>query len=483
VNLAAYLAYHALGRPRHPAIIDPQRTIAHGELDVMVRRAAAWLRAQGISPGTLVGLRLADSAEHLIQLLALARLGAVALPLDWRWTRAEVERVAQRFAPKLVLGEPDADLLSDTLQVAPGTRWLASQPDPSAPYGGADTPLLVSLSSGTTGAPRGPTVTHGEMLARFMTQFVTLGFNGDDRYLCVTPLYFGAGRSFCLSHLVAGASVCLLAPPVEPAALMDAVARWRPSVLFLVPTLLRRLLPLARETAPEATPLLAGVRVLVSSGAALHADERDQVLRRLTPNLYDYYASTEGGGISVLAPADQRDHAGTVGRPAFAVAVEVVDADDRPAPAGTVGRLRYRGPGVAADGGDGARRPGGWFYPGDLAAIDADGFVTLKGRAADVIIRGGINIYPAEIEQVLLAHPGVREAAVVGQPSRERGEEVAAFVVAGTTVTESALRRHCQDRLAPYKHPRTFRFARELPKSGLGKILKDRLAATLEPLP
>src|SRR5262249_52830242 len=149
------------------------------------------------------------------------------------------------------------------------------------------------------------------------------------------------------------------------------------------------------------------------------------------PNLFDYYASTEGGGISVLAPADQRDHAGTVGRPAFAVAVEVVDADDRGLPPGTVGRLRYRGPGVAADAGDGTRRPGGWFYPGDLAAIDADGFVTLKGRAADVIIRGGVNIYPAEIEQVLLAHPGVREAAVVGQPSRERGEEVAAFVVAG----------------------------------------------------
>ncbi|MBI3513574.1 MAG: acyl--CoA ligase, partial [Proteobacteria bacterium] len=429
MNLAAYLAYHALGRPRHPAIVDAGRTISHGELDLMVRRAAAWLRSQGVAPGDRVGVRLSDSAEHLIHLLALARLGAIALPLDWRWTRAEVERVARRFVPKLVLDEPDANLLSDVLQVTPGARWTTVEPDAQPPHGGADTPLLVSLSSGTTGEPRGPTVTHGEMLARFMTQFVTLTFNGDDTYLCATPLYFGAGRSFCLSHLIAGATVCLLPPPFEADDLLAAVRRWQPTTMFLVPTLLRRLLPLA--DADGQAPLLPSVRALVSSGSATHAEERAAILMRLTPNLFDYYASTEGGGISVLAPADQLSHAGTVGRPAFAVAVEVVDADDRAVAAGTVGRLRYRGPGVAADAGDGTRRPGGWFYPGDLAAIDGDGFVTLKGRAADVIIRGGVNIFPAEIEQVLLAHPGVREAAVVGQRSRERGEEIAAFVVAG----------------------------------------------------
>jgi acyl-CoA synthetase (AMP-forming)/AMP-acid ligase II len=479
VNLAAFLAYHALGRPRHPAIVDTERTIAHGELDELVRRAAGWLRhRQGIGLGSVVGVRLADTATHLVFLFALARLGAIALPLDWRWTRAEVARVTERFAPRLVLGEPDADLLSDTLQVAPGRVWESAEPDTVPPHGDADTKLLISLSSGTTGVPRGPTITHGEMLARFMTQWVSLTFNGTDRYLCATPLYFGAGRSFCLSHLVAGATVCLLPPPAEPEALLDAVARWQPTVMFLVPTMLRRLLPLATGAS-----LLGGVRVLVSSGAAMHEDERAAVLSQISPNLFDYYASTEGGGISVLAPSDQLDHAGSVGRPAFAVEVEVVDADDRRLPPGHVGRLRYRGPGVAADRGDGMRRADGWFQPGDLAAIDEDGFVVLKGRATDVIIRGGVNIYPGEIEQVLLAHPGVREAAVVGQPSRARGEEIAAFVVAGQAVSESALRRHCQDRLAPYKRPRVILFRNELPKSGLGKILKDRLAASLEPLP
>jgi long-chain acyl-CoA synthetase len=479
VNLAALLAYHALGRPRHPAIIEPERTICHAELDLLVRRSAAWLRRQGIAAGSLVGLRLADTAEHLIHLLALARLGAVVLPLDWRWTPAEIGRVTERFPPRLVLGEAQAELLSDIVQVAPGASWRQVEPDPAPPQGGADTPFLVSLSSGTTGAPRGPTITHGEMMARFMTQWVSLSFHGADRYLCATPLYFGAGRSFCLSHLVAGATVCLLAPPFEPTDLLEAVARWQPSVMFLVPTLLRRLLPLASD----AGLLLGGVRVLVSSGSAMQADERAEILARLTPNLFDYYASTEGGGISVLAPADQLAHADTVGRPAFAVEIEVVDGGDNPLPAGQVGRLRYRGPGVASDRGDGARRPDGWFYPGDLAARDEDGFIVLKGRATEMIIRGGVNIFPSEIEQVLLAHPGVREAAVVGQPSRARGEEVAAFVVAGTMVTESALRRHCENRLAPYKQPRIFLFRSELPKSGLGKILKDRLAASLETLP
>jgi acyl-CoA synthetase (AMP-forming)/AMP-acid ligase II len=177
-----------------------------------------------------------------------------------------------------------------------------------------------------------------------------------------------------------------------------------------------------------------------------------------------------------------------VGRPVFRVAVEVVDASDRPLPAGVIGRVRFRGPGVATtflaeDGRPQSMGSDGAFYPGDLALIDAAGYVTLQGREKDLIIRGGVNVYPAEVERVLGGHPAVRDAAVVGWPSPALGEEVAAFVAADPGTDGAALRDWCRERLAPYKVPRAVFVVPELPKTGAGKVSKAELAAGLPPLP
>jgi acyl-CoA synthetase (AMP-forming)/AMP-acid ligase II len=325
--------------------------------------------------------------------------------------------------------------------------------------------------------PKGPRVTHGQFVARFTVYWLDLGLNGQDRFVTATPIYFGGGRGFALAMIYAGGTSCLFPPPFKPEELLAFMHRVSATATFLVPTQLRRLLEDERDTI--AFPML---RVLISSGSALYAAEQRAVRAKLTPNLYQYYSSTEGGGCSVLAPDNFEGHPDSVGQPLFGVDVEVVDDNHQPVPAGVTGRLRYRSAASATEyfKGDGsAAFHEGWFYPGDLGALDEDGFVYLRGRSKDMIIRGGVNIYPGDIEQVLLEFDDVAEAAVVGQPSKEFGEDIVAFVVARVPIAEDVLRKRCAERLARYKMPKTFVFVDALPKTSMGKIAKAELVKML----
>jgi acyl-CoA synthetase (AMP-forming)/AMP-acid ligase II len=369
--------------------------------------------------------------------------------------------------------------------IAVDADWSAKvqAQDPHRVFPEADEPLLMSLSSGTTGRPKGPRIRHSHFLARFRVMWVNLGFNSQDRYLSATPFFYGGGRTFALLMLHSGATVFLLPPPYEPGELCAAVARHRITALFLVPTLIRRLLTLPdAELAP-----LRGLRLLLSSGSALHPDERREIRRRMCPAFIEYYSSTEGGGVSFLTPDDPEEFGESVGRPVFAVDVECVDEQHRPLPPGKVGRIRYRGPAVAegfwndAEASTEAFRDG-WFYPGDLGMQDEQGYLYLKGRAKDMIIRGGINIYPGEVEAVLQSHPAVADSAVVGWPSREFNEEVAAFVILKEEVSAEELRELCRARLAPYKVPKEVFVVQDFPRSALGKVIKAQLSAKLRPL-
>jgi acyl-CoA synthetase (AMP-forming)/AMP-acid ligase II len=417
---------------------------------------------------------LRDTVEHVVILAALARAGIVLLPLDWRWTAEEKARVAEHFGAKRVFEEPDVD-----------ARWheAVAQADPDARFPEGDVPLLMSLSSGTTGRPKGPRLRHSQFMARFRVFWINLGFNSQDRFLSATPLYYGGGRTFALAMLYTGATVYMLPPPYEAEALCDAVARHRITNLFLVPTLIRRLMSLPDERLAP----LRSLRLLLSSGAALHPDERTAIRRRITPSFVEYYSSTEGGGVSFLVPEDPEQFAGSVGRPVFGVEVQCVDEAHRPLAPGGVGRIRYRGPAVA----DGfwndpeASRESfrdGWWYPGDLGMLDDHGYLHLKGRAKDMIIRGGINIYPAEVEAVLQSHAAVADTAVVGWPSREFNEEVAAFVILKGEVSPAELRDLCRAKLAPYKVPREVFVVPDFPRNALGKTIKTELSARLPAL-
>jgi acyl-CoA synthetase (AMP-forming)/AMP-acid ligase II len=478
-NLAQAQDEHARLRPHALALIDGELRLSHAQLALAIARTAGHLRAQRITPGTLVGVALADHATHVVIMLALARIGAVMLPLDHRWTAGERERVALHFGAALVLIEPAmpvAGLPNIEVDAAWAQAVDAAAPDPDIAPGG-DAPLLVSLSSGTTGRPKGPRITHDHFLARFRTHWVNLGFVDLDCFACATPLYFGGGRTFVWSTLYLGGKVVLTPPPWEPPALLAALEREQVSTLFLVPTQLRRLL--AEPTEPTA---LKALRLLFSSGAPLNGQERCAIRERLNPRFCEYYASTEGGGVTLLTAPDIDEHPDSVGRAVHAVQVQVVDAEHNPLPAGQVGRLRYRSPGCATgfyldDDASTEAFHEGWFYPGDLAQLDAQGFLTLAGRAKDMVIRNGVNIYPEEVETVLRSHPDVRDAAVIGMPDPQAGEELLACVVLSTAVSPQALRLWCEQHLAPYKVPRQFALLESLPLNSSGKVLKAALRA------
>ena len=482
MNLADGIEINARARPDHPAIVAGAVTLSYAELADRVRAASAHFRSFGIRAGDVVGVCLKDTPDHLIGNYALARMGAVILPMDWRWTDAEKMVVAGHFAAKLVVVEPDTSPIGttpvSTLEALPDAPAAQADPDPVQ---GADLPLLLSLSSGTTGRPKGPCITHQQMLRRFWTHWINLGLNSTDRYVSATPLYFGGGRTFAMSILFAGGTVILFPPPFDSAALVSELERVHATSTFLVPTQLRKLLD-ATETEKAA---MRRLRLLISSGAPLDPDEKTAIAATLNDNFVEYYASTEGGGISLATPETRLVSANSVGRPVFGVEVQVVSDDHDPLDPGTVGLLRYRGPGVAQgyfgeQAGEESPFRDGWFYPGDIAEIDAGGYVTLRGRRKDMIIRGGVNIYPPEIEQVLREHDDVEEAAVVGRPSQRLGEDVVAFVVARQAVDAEALKAWCVTKLAPYKVPESVIFVDDLPRNSAGKVLKPALQATFE---
>ena len=471
---------HARYRGDKPALIEGTATWSYRTLDRAINGACYALIARGVKRGDIVAIALSDTAQNLITQLAVSRLGAVILPVDVRWTEAEKLSVTKHFGARFVLVDTKlSEAREGWIQTSP--EWITETDrvytDPEV---GPDTPLVLSLSSGTTGMPKGPRASHRQYESRFSPYWIDMGLNARDVYVSATPLYYGGGRTFALALLYAGATVHMFPPPYEPEELIAQVNRVGATAMFLVPTLLRRLLH-------ASTPSLAfpTLKTLISSGSMLFMEERKEIKRRLTNNLIEFYSSTEGGAVSVLTPSDFDRHPDSVGRPCFRVDVEVVDAEHNPLPYGEIGRLRYRSPSSAqsyfmGESGDAFRD--GWFYPGDLASFNSSGYLFLRGRSKDMIIRGGVNIYPADIERVLMDSPGVTDAAVVGVPSAEMGEEVVAFVVGAPPQGAAGLVAICKERLARYKVPKAIYFLEALPKNSFGKVLKNELAKRAEAL-
>jgi len=476
-NLADGLAQHARARPDHPALVDGDRSLTHAELHSRVLALARTLLSNGLKPSDIVGLCMRDSLEHIVCMWACARAGLVMLPLDWRWTAAERESVIRHFKAHRVITEPDipveacATLTWDELQAQPAPASAASLPATSLEF-----PLLISLSSGTTGRPKGPIITHRHFLRRFWTHWINLGLNANSRYVSATPLYFGGGRTFTLSVLFSGGTVILHGPPFEPETLAQVVRQHDANALFLVPTQLRRLL----ACPPKTREPFQRLQLLISSGAPLQPHERRAIRSELCDRFYEYYASTEGGGVSLCTPEDFDAHLTSVGRPIYGVDVGIVDELDRPVKAGQVGLLRYRGPGVADAFFNDAEQTQqhfreGWFYPGDLAEQDAHGYLFLRGRSKDMVIRGGINIYPNEIEDTLMRLPKLRECCVFGISDPDLGERLACAWVGEADLTSAELELYCRAGLAPYKIPSVWLRLDELPRNSAGKVVKDRL--------
>ncbi len=478
MNLAAKLDHQARRRPDHPAIIENGQFLTYRQLALTVRRWAACLLGMGFGQGDVIAVALRDTTDHIVANWAIARMGGILLPIDHLWTPREKRSVLEAFNARTVLIEPETNDTNGLVVDQDFRNAAAGQAHDIAFPEDDSLPFVLSLSSGTTGRPKGPVLTHAQMRARWITQFVSLGFTERDRYLSATPLYFGGGRSFTMSTTWSGGTVVMFPPPYQPRQLIEAAERTQATTLLLVPTMLRRLL----KEPESGRCLFPSLRLLLSTGAVLHETERSEVMRRLCPAFINYYGSTEGGGVSVLTPQDGPEAAGSVGRAVFDVEVQIVDEDGNPVAEGTTGRIRYRGPGVATRTSvspqSNPEAPAEeWFYPGDHGRMDSSGYLYLAGRRSDLIIRAGINIYPEEIEAVLLSCPGVVDAAVVDWPSPSHGQEIAAFVTG--SVGDKEVMAHCIKHLARYKVPRAVICRADLPRSPLGKIRKDVLRDSL----
>jgi acyl-CoA synthetase (AMP-forming)/AMP-acid ligase II len=477
-NIASMLDHQARRKPDHPAIIEKGVVLTHADLALKVRRMASHLLDLGVMEGDVVGIALRDSADHIVANMAVARMGGIVAPIDHRWAAAEKSNVADGFGARVVLVEPE-DTLPAAVAVNEAFQAAVAAANPDRDFTEDEMlPMVLSLSSGTTGKPKGPALNHRQTRSRWVTQFVSLGFNERDRYLSATPLYFGGGRSFTMSAVWCGATVVMFPPPYGPQDLIKAAHDHEATTTLLVPTILRRLLA-EPDTGAHLFPRL---RILLSTGAILHEEERKAVMDRLCPSFINYYGSSEGGGVSILTSQHGPEAAGSVGQAVFNTRLEIVDSDHNPVATGETGRIRYRGPGVASafyknPEADREAYHDGWFYPGDLGRVDDAGYLFLAGRSKEMINRGGANIYPAEIEAVLLSHPDVADAAVIGWPSPDMGEEIAAFVTGDLSVDD--LTGYCGEKLAAYKRPKRIFALETMPKSDLGKIQKEALKALL----
>ncbi|MCA1648198.1 MAG: AMP-binding protein, partial [Chloroflexi bacterium] len=423
------LRLNAARRPRTPAVITPDRVVDHAALADRTTRLSGALEA--LDPtGTRIGVLVGGMPEHLEVLFATAHLGRCAVPMDPRWSIAEIVAVMRSFGPSLVVVEAELEELlraaCEDARVLPVVVSLGAAYEAlleAAPLTSGQIPLdadyLVAPTGGTTSGLKGALISYGATIMRFLIQATEFGFGSDDVYLAATPLFHGGARSFAMGHLYYGGAVVLPGRlPVDR--IPDAVSRYRVTRTFLVPTMLRDLVDLGR-------PLGDRFRSLIASGSALDNDLRGRLMERVSPHLYNYFASVEAGGIAVSRPTDPVDKSESVGRPVWASELRLLDVSGQPVGLGQVGRVAVRGPatsrGYLNDPESTAQTYiGGAVLTGDLARLDGDGYLWLAGRESDMIISGGINIHPNEVEEVLASHPDVAVAVVLGLPDPRWGE-------------------------------------------------------------
>ncbi len=487
------------------AVEGPEATRTFAELGERVVRIANALAALGLQPGDRVLDLQTNSTTYLETDLAIRAGGFIRAALNYRLHPSDWERIARDSGARALIY--DGSFADQTQQLraeiehvvvvgeGPGLRLedlIANAPTTALPVRDPDTLCGLHYSSGTTGHPKGAQRTHRNWMASVvnMTHDVLGGVPGEhDTYVHAGPITHTSGL-FVLPFLVAGARQIVL-PHWDPANFIDAVARRGATHTAMVPTMVARLLAV-----PDIAPL-AGLKMLGYAGAPMPPEQMRQAAERLTPNLVQYYGLVEA--IPPVTLLDETMHARglsgepdlltSAGRTALGVEIAVVDETGKRVPTGEPGEIITRGDHVMAGYWNSETRTDlgksvvdGWLHTGDLGRIDAEGNLWLMDRKRDMIISGGYNIYPREIEDVVAAIPGVAEVAVLGMPDADWGQRVVAVVTAepGHTIDPAAVIEHCRAQMASYKKPKEVRVIDAFPLNATGKIAKRVLREQLE---
>lgn len=414
-----------------------------------------------------------SSLELVIAHVAALRSGIVVVPANTAYREREIAHIVSDARPRAALVDRDDRARwvraagSETLVLGPEVD-LPDRPPQALDVAAPEDPALIGYTSGTTGSPKGAVLSHANLLAGSESVGLAWRWAPADRLVLALPLFHAHGLCVGLhGTLLAGASAVLL-PRFEADAVLDAARERGASMFFGVPTMYHRLAQSPRVGE------LARLRLCVSGSAPLPAELHRSLAERGGQQVLERYGMTETLML-VSNPYDGERRPGSVGFPLPGVELRLSDDGE--------GEIQVRGANVFAGYWDRPQATAeslvdGWFRTGDLASIDADGYVTILGRSKELIISGGLNVYPREVEEVLLSHPDVAEAAVVGTPSDEWGEVVTAFVVpASERGTEQSLLAFAAEQLAPFKRPRRLHFVDSLPRNALGKVVKHELAS------
>ena len=492
---------HAATRPDHAAIIDAASgtTVTYGELEARANRLARWLRAQGVTRGTSVGLLLENRPLYLEILWATQRIGAMLVPVSTRLTAPEIAYILGDAECSLVLtSSAFADVTAQLAAIAPGLETV--DVDSAAFRDGVNkhSPEMVEdpapgqymlYSSGTTGRPKGikpapppsEDITAPNPLVGLATMGVGMPADGSMVYLSPAPLYHAAPLGWCSTAHRLGGTVVIM-DKFTPEGALAAIERYGVTDSQWVPTHFVRMLRLPEEE--RARYDLSTHQRAIHAAAPCPVPIKEAMIEWWGPIIQEYYAGSEGIGMSLVKSEEWLAKPGTVGRMIYGKA-HVCGPDGTELPPGETGLLFFenevlpsyhKDPDKTAD----AMNRQGWMTLGDIGHIDEDGFIFLTDRKSHMIISGGVNIYPQEIEDLLVSHPDVLDAAVIGVPDDDLGERVVAVVQpadmdqAGDAM-EQALRNYLEPQLSRIKMPRQFDFRPDLPREANGKLYKREL--------
>ncbi|MYG51469.1 MAG: long-chain fatty acid--CoA ligase [Rhodospirillaceae bacterium] len=515
MNLAAFL--------HRTALLNPDATaLGLGHAPVATYRAFAWqvavLAGQltgrlGLRKGDRAAIVMANVPDYMVVKYACWHAGICAVPVNAKLHRKEFAFILENCGARVCFTDPEKaaavagldDEIGTLERIVPtgGAEWAALTDGDPAPMAevAPDDPAWLFYTSGTTGRPKGAILSHRNLVSQTMNYFADVGdiAPGDCIVHCA-PASHGSG-CYGIPHVARGAAqVFPESGGFDPAEMLDLLHNWPGATFFFAPTMVVRLLNHPGLAEADTSNL----KLIVYGGGPMYVEDLLRGIDILGPKFVQIYGQGEAPmtitGLTRAMHEDSghpryRERLGSTGVARTDVEVRVVDADDNPLPAGEIGEVVCRGdvimrgywnnPEATA-----SALKGGWLHTGDMGAFDEDGFLTLKDRSKDMIISGGTNIYPREIEEVLLKHPGVREASVVGRPHEDWGEEVVAFIVPGIVPgdgvgeggdpTAQALDRLCLENIARFKRPKDYRFVDSLPKNNYGKVLKTELRALLE---
>jgi acyl-CoA synthetase (AMP-forming)/AMP-acid ligase II len=487
-TLPACIARHAAARPHAPALADDDASLNYGELDALMDRIAAALQRDGLQPGDAIALCAAASVPMAALFLGALRAGVVVAPLAPGSAPASLRRMVDDAQAKrlFVDAASEADFAGGGVPITrvdvPLDGWLAppgTKPEPVEIR--PDSPFNIIYSSGTTGEPKGIVQPHGMRWAH-VKRGLPYGYGPQAVTLLATPLYSNTTLVVFFPSLAFGGAVVLMRK-FDARRYLEIAQRVRASHTMLVPVQYQRLMALPDFDAFD----LSAFRMKFCTSAPFPAALKADVLARWPGGLVEFYGMTEGGGTCILEAHAHPDKLHTVGRPAPGTDMRLIDEAGRELPPGETGEVVGHSPGmmVGYHRRPEATREAEWFdatgkrfiRTGDIGRFDADGFLSLLDRRKDMIISGGFNIYPSDLEAQLREHPSVAEAAVVGVPSQQWGETPVAFVVLrhGARDEPEALRAWLNERVGKTQRLAALHVVDELPRSSIGKVLKRKL--------